>query len=208
VPIGLYCAGNPDRAARLATLDAQITQAEDGIYAARAMAAAISVLAAGGKIMEGLNRARLEFPAGSWIAHIDQIARKCLAEADSTDSLVLLLSQRVINTVYSYGSVAPETLPAALVIAEKCGGHLQEAVLNANVIAKAADSLPALVGALCGAHEGIGAISGSWRQALSVCRGLCLPFLAGANLEEYTLRLFERVQRDYLAHGETPRISE
>lgn len=62
VPIGLFCAGNPDRAASLARLDAQITQAEDGVYAAQAMASAIAVLAEGGNLSEMLLRARQEFP--------------------------------------------------------------------------------------------------------------------------------------------------
>jgi ADP-ribosylglycohydrolase len=210
VPIGLYYVGDPDRAARLAILDAQITQAEDGIYAASAMAAAISILAAGGTVSEATQRARQEFPTGSWISHVDLIAQDCVREAETVDTLPLLLSRRVINTVYSYGSLAPETIPAALAIIEKCAGDLQSACLHANVIAKSADSLPALAGALCGAYQGIGAISPQWRKALATCRGLCLPFLANANLEEHTNRLFERAQRNrnYRTHGETSRISE
>ena len=42
VASGLYYAGEPARAAQLAEADAEITNAEDGIYAARAMAAAIA----------------------------------------------------------------------------------------------------------------------------------------------------------------------
>jgi hypothetical protein len=61
---------------------------------------------------------------------------------------------------------------------------------------------------LCGAYQGIGAISAQWQQALSTCRGLCLPFLAGAKLEDYTVRLFERAQKVQLSQPETPRLSE
>ncbi len=192
VPIGLYCAGDPGRAAELAALDAQITQAEDGIYGARALAVAISILAGGGALNEALNAARCEFPSGSWIAHLDGTARMCLCEAETPSDLTLLLSTWVINTVYSFGSFAPETIPATFVLVEKCVGDLQSACLHANLIAKSADSLPALVGSLCGAYQGIEALSPRWRAALSTCRGLCLPFLADANLEQETIRLYER----------------
>lgn len=47
VAIGIFCAGQPEQAAALAALDAQITNGEDGIYAASAMAVAIAQLVAG-----------------------------------------------------------------------------------------------------------------------------------------------------------------
>lgn len=184
VPIGLYCAGDANRAAHIAQLDAQVTNAEDGIYTARAMAVAIALLAAGHNIADALACARAEFPTDSWIARGDQIAGECLREASGPQDLLLALTKRVINTVYSYGNAAPETLPAAFAIVEMCRGDLQSAVLLANAIPKSADSLPAMVGALCGAHQGMNAISETWRAQLNVCRGLCLPFVAGARLDE------------------------
>ncbi|GAB4444557.1 MAG: hypothetical protein Kow00120_14300 [Anaerolineae bacterium] len=190
VPIGLFCVGDPDRAAALAQLDAEITQAEDGIYAARAMAAAVAVLAGGGALAEATARARAEFPADSWIAHMDGVARACRDAAEMVEDLILSLSAQVVNTVYSYGCVAPETLPAALVIAEQCAGDLRAACLAANALPKAADSLPAFVGALCGCFQGVGAITPRWRAALKVCRGVCLPFLEGADIEALTRQLY------------------
>jgi ADP-ribosylglycohydrolase len=192
VAIGLYCAGDPERAAGLAQADAQITNAEDGIYAARAMAAAIALLADGIALPLALERGRAELPAESWIARGDQIAQSCHDEADGLQDLLLLLTTRLINSVYSYGNAAPETLPAAFVIAEACGGDLQAAVLLANSIPKAADSLPAMVGALCGAIQGSAALSPRWRAQLNVCRGLCLPFVADAHLDTLAARLNEQ----------------
>jgi ADP-ribosylglycohydrolase len=192
VPIGLRGAGDPDRAAAWAQLDAQITQAEDGVYGARAMAAAVAVLANGGAIIDAVTRARQEFPPESWIAHNDAVALRCLTETESIDDLIVLLALRVINTVYSFGSLAPETVPAALAIVERCDGDLTLGVLQANTLAKAADSLPAMVGALCGAHQGLDAIGALWRERLTAVRGVCLPFFAGANLEDLARQLYER----------------
>lgn len=191
VPVGLYCVGDPDRAAQMAEWDARITQAEDGIYAARGMAAAIALLAAGVPLAEALNRARQEFPPESWIAHVDRIAQDCTRQATQPDDLTVLLTARVINTVYSYGSAAPETFPATLAITAACEGQLQHGCWLANTVAKSADSLPAMVGALCGAYQGVEVISPLWRAALSTVRGLCLPFLQGTSLEDSTLQLLD-----------------
>ncbi|MEA3334293.1 MAG: ADP-ribosylglycohydrolase family protein [Chloroflexota bacterium] len=193
VPIGLFCAGDPGRAAALARLDAQITNAEDGIYAAQAMASAIALLSAGESLTLALIQARAQLPAGSWIARGDAIARNCLAESTTPEDLALLLSRRLINTVYSYGNAAPETFPAALAIVEACQGDLRLGCLVANSIPKAADSLPAMVGALCGAHQGSSVISPHWQAALVECRGICLPFLRGVRLDEHAAALFERI---------------
>jgi ADP-ribosylglycohydrolase len=194
VPIGLYCAGRDDEAVALAHLDAQITQAEDGIYAARGMAAAIALLVNSAAPADAAQRARAEFPDGSWITHGDQIARACRDEANSPEDVALLLSQRLINTVYSYGSAAPETFPAALALFEKCEGDLLRATAAANMIAKSADSLPAMVGALCGATQGEDAIPAAWRAALDECRGYCLPFMAGIRIAEETEKLYLRTR--------------
>ncbi len=184
VAAGLFRARDPEGAAALAQAEARITNAEDGIYAAQAMATAIAILAGGGALDAALAAARARFPAESWIARGDAIARQCRDEAAGTQDLLLLLTTRLVNTVYSYGNAAPETLPAAFAIAEACGGDLQTAVLLANGIPKAADSLPAMVGALCGAIEGPGVLSARWREQLNTCRGLCLPFVAGVRLDE------------------------
>jgi ADP-ribosylglycohydrolase len=196
VPIGLFCAGDPRRAAELAKLDAQISNAEDGIYAAQAMAAAIAVLVVGSSLDRALGQARALLPENSWIAHGDRIACSCLAEAEQPEDLGVLLSSRLINTVYSYGNAAPETLPAALAIVEASEGDLRLGCLIANSIPKAADSLPAMVGALCGTYQGGSAISPRWQQALAHCRGICLPFLQRTRLDDSAARLLTRIDRE------------
>ncbi len=192
VPVGLYCAGNPDQAAEMAEWDARITQAEDGIYAARGMAAAIALLVDGAPLEAAISRARQEFPPDSWIAHLDGIAQDCMRTASQPDELIILLTQKVVNTVYSYGSAAPETFPTALVIVTACNGDLRQSSWLANGIAKSADSVPAMVGALCGAFQGVDAISPMWRTALDEARGLCLPFLQGSSVETLTAQLAEQ----------------
>lgn len=193
VAVGLYCAGDAEAAATLAALDAQVTNAEDGVYAAQAMAVAIALLAHGQPLDVAFQTARQTIPADSWLARGNAIALTCRQEATGQQDLLLLLGKRLINTVYSYGNAAPETLPAAFVLAEACQGDLQQAVLLANALPKAADSLPALVGALCGAHQGTSHLSPQWQAQLNDCRGLCLPFVAGVQLDQVTQQLAKRL---------------
>ena len=42
-PVGVFCAGDPQEAARLAAVDAEVSHARDGIYCGQAVAAAVSV---------------------------------------------------------------------------------------------------------------------------------------------------------------------
>jgi ADP-ribosylglycohydrolase len=193
VPIGLYFAGQPQEAARVAGLEASVTQSEDGVYAAQAMAAAIAALTGGDELASALRWGRGQFPAESWIAHVDLIAKECVQQAQVPQDLPLLLTKRVINAVYSYGNAAPETLPAAFALVEVCGGDFNRACLLANTIAKSSDSLPAMVGALCGAFEGSQVISRQWQTDLDELRGICLPFLAGNRISMEVARLLERV---------------
>jgi len=192
VAVGAYYSGDAESAAQVAALEAQVTNAEDGIYAAQAMAAAIALISSGHDLIESLNIARTFFPKNSWIANGNRISLECLQEAESAQDLLLLLTTRLINTVYSYGNAAPETVPAAFAIVEMCQGDLQQAVMLANAIPKSADSLPAMVGALCGAYQGADVISAKWKSQLNECRGLCLPFVKGARLDEVAQQLADR----------------
>jgi ADP-ribosylglycohydrolase len=158
------------------------------------MAAAIALLADGASLDAAFARARQEFPADSWIAHVDAIAQACVTEASAPEDIVLLLDQRVINTVYSFGSIAPETLPAAMAIATVCDGALHRGCGLATALSKSADSVPAMVGALGGCLQGIEVLSERWRSALRRSRGVCLPFLKDADLEALTLALLSKTE--------------
>lgn len=191
VSVGLAFAGDPDGAARVAAWDAEVTHAEDGIWAAQAMAAAVAVLSGndGSGLADALAVGRAQLPPGSWIASMDERARQCAAEASDPLDLALLLGREVVGGIYSYGNAAPETLPCAFVLAEACHGEPARGATLANTIARSADALPALVGALCGAHAGAAAIPPAWRVALDQARGVCLPMVAGVRLSEIAARL-------------------
>jgi len=179
VPIGVVCAGNPERAAKLAAIDACVTNAEDGLWAAQAMAAAVSVACAGGTAKEAVDAALAPLPSQSWI---QRTAAKAMSLCEGTTSLfeaIPILADEIVNREYSYGTAAPETLALTLAITTLAKNDFASAVMAATAIAKTADSVPALVGALCGALSEQEIAGERWLQSVRMLRGICLPHLAG-----------------------------
>ncbi|HEY8347012.1 MAG TPA: ADP-ribosylglycohydrolase family protein [Symbiobacteriaceae bacterium] len=183
VPIGACCAGDPERAAALAERDAAVTNALDGLWAARAMAAAVAVAAGGGNAEEAVAAALRELPEGSWIARQTAKALSLSDGAESPFAVIPALSDGILSPIYSYGSLAPETIPLTLALVRITGGDLAQSLPVAAAFARAADSLPALVGGLCGALAGEELIPPAWRERCRLA-GICLPELAGVNLAD------------------------
>ena len=66
-PIGIVCAGDPDRAARLAEIDACASHYMDGIWGAQAVAASIAVAMVGGTVDEIVQAGLKYIPPDSWL---------------------------------------------------------------------------------------------------------------------------------------------
>ncbi|MGH7596416.1 MAG: ADP-ribosylglycohydrolase family protein [bacterium] len=189
VPIGVVWAGRPNKAAEMAALDAAVTNAEDGVWAAQAVSAAISVACAGGGISEIIAAVMCTLPDDAWIKRSVMEALQFCREDTTLFDIFPQLSDGLINREYSYGSVAPETLALALVIMKFSKGDFKSAVMAAASFAKTADSVPALVGALSGAMMAQEFISQDWRERFRRLQGICVPTLAGVDYIELTERL-------------------
>ncbi|MFI1727830.1 ADP-ribosylglycohydrolase family protein [Streptomyces acidicola] len=64
---------------------------------------------------------------------------------------VPVLVAELAPTVYSHACVATETLPVAFTLTELSAGDLPTALGAAALVSRQSDSMPAMVGALCGA---------------------------------------------------------
>lgn len=187
VPIGIACAGSPEEAARAAEIDAAVTNSEDGIWISRAIASAVSVACAGGSSREAVAAARTALPEKSWIARV--VTGTLEAASGEGDLLSLLpVLHKVLNREYSDGSAAPETLAITLAIVARASGNLSEGIMAAASLAKGADSIPPLVGALCAALDDNDPVPSSWMEELRTLRGIALPRMAGKNYHELVSR--------------------
>jgi ADP-ribosylglycohydrolase len=189
VPIGIYCIGQPDRAAHLAEIDASITNCEDGVWAAKAIAVAISLICAGQNINDAIDAAHQYLLRTSWIRRTVEEALLIIRESKSVFSILPELQNEIVNQEYSYGNVAPETLALAFAIAKLHGSNFELAVMTAASFPKSSETLPAMVGALVGVVQSTAIASESWLNAISKLKGICIPSLEGKNY----LSLVERL---------------
>jgi ADP-ribosylglycohydrolase len=202
VPVGIRYAGRPDQAVLVATRLAEITHAEDGVWAAAAMAASIAAAVAGVDAAEVVRAGVAQVPPDTWLARQMARALGLAASAATPLDLIADLADQVANASYSFGTVAPETLASAFAIVLATGGDPVVALPLAGMIAKQSDSMPAMVGAITGALNGADALPRRWRDKVDEVRGHCLPHLAGQSLVAVADDLVTAAEQDTpVPHG-------
>jgi ADP-ribosylglycohydrolase len=195
VPIGIACTGQPDRAAALAEMDASITNSEEGVEAAKIMAVLISRACAGEKLDEIIDSVLALLSAHSWLGLTVRRALAICEGASSVFQIFPALSDQIINREYSYGNSAPETLALVLAILKTTAADFETAVFSAAAFAKTADSVPALVGASCGAMQKQGFDEPHWIQSVQSLKGICIPDLAGENFIKIAEKLAQLAEK-------------
>jgi ADP-ribosylglycohydrolase len=189
VAVGIRFAGDPGRAAGVARTLAEITHAEDGVWAAEAMAATISAAVGGAALPEAVEAGQRHIPADSWLSRQLIKALHLAGQAASPFDLAAELSDQVANSSYSFGTVAPETLASAYALVLAADGDPVTAITAAATIAKQADSVPAMAGAITGALAGVDRLPAAWRSRVTTLRGICVPELKGLSLLDFADKL-------------------
>jgi ADP-ribosylglycohydrolase len=192
VPVGIRWSGDPEAAARVGRRLASITNADVGVEGAAAFAVAIALLVDGADIADAVAAAHGEIGDDTWTGRNWELADGILGDAGTVFAAVPRWHDEVTNRAYSYGNVVAETLPLAMVIARE-SKSLPEALGVAALLPKAADTLPAMVGALMGASLGAGSIPATWRVALEESRGICIPSTKGLRVADIASGLLESV---------------
>jgi len=190
LPVGIAYAGQPAEAALVARRLASITNAGVGVDAAAAFAAVIASAVGGDTVYDAIAAAQPEIDPESWLGRKYALAEKIFAESGSLIAAVPAWNDDVANLEYNFGNVAAETLPLALIIARE-SQSFAEAIGIANLIPKQADTMPAMVGAIIGAAQGVGAIPATWRDRIDTLRGYCVPTTAGLSLQDLASDLVE-----------------
>jgi ADP-ribosylglycohydrolase len=176
VPIGISFAGHPAEASSAAAIEAAVTNSEEGIWVSSAVAAAVSVAAAGGAPPAVVEAAIAVLPPDSWPR---RLAESAVRPGGRPVLAALAAVQESQSVEYSDAGIGPETLAAVLAIISSAGERFSEAVTAAAAVARGADTVPAIVGALAGALAQDDPIPAEWRAPLDGLRGICIPALAG-----------------------------
>lgn len=187
-PIGIYCAGNPEKAARLAKIDACVSNSGDGVYCAQALAASVSEALITNDVSSiiGTGIGFLPKKSASY-AFVNRIVKAAGEYRSPNPALGRLYGLRSsISTWY-----APEALGYSYAMFELGGGRFRESVLGAVNLGRDADTIAAMTGALCGAMGGIDKIPSTWVRKCRTVKGTCIRSFAGIDIKQTAKRIEE-----------------
>lgn len=178
-PVGILCAGNPARAARLAEIDAQISHFADGIWAAQAVAASVAVAMTGAGAEEIVAAGQAHVPEDSWLGRALGRALAICAQAGGIEAAWEPLHTELWTPTHS---AAAEAVPQAYSIFLLTGGDFRKGLFWAANFGRDADTIGALVGAMAGARQGFDVIPPAWVEMVRRPQGVCLKFTANEDV--------------------------
>jgi ADP-ribosylglycohydrolase len=188
-PIGIICAGDPEKAAAMAEIDASISHYQDGIWGAQAVAAAVSVAMVDGTIDEIIDDALSVIPDDSWFYYtfnkaleIGNRAGKSLADA------WMPLHDELWS---SYRATVAEAVSEAFGVLNIVNNTFKNGVIAAGNFGRDADTIGAIVGAVLGAKYGASQIPEKWIEKTRYPTGTCLLFTKGIDIIETAKKLAE-----------------
>lgn len=183
-PVGAFCAGNPEEAARLAAIDAQVSHARDGIYCGQAVAAAIAAATVASSWEMVVEAGLRAVPADSWSARSIERAIGIARGASGLRRAVDELYEEIAIFHYPWADVAPEATALAFGVFAAAEGRYVDAVLAGVNVGRDADTIAAMAGGMAGALHGSEAVPERWRARINRVRGHCIRAVADTDLAE------------------------
>jgi ADP-ribosylglycohydrolase len=178
-PVGIYRAGDPEGAARLAAIDACISHDRDGIWAAQAVAASVAVAMVDGSAEEIVEAGLRVLPEGSWLAHSMGIAMRICEEKPDIELAFEDLHAKLWTPEHA---TAAEAIAQVYAIFRLTGGDFRRGLLWSANFGRDADTICGLVCSLCGALHGIEAMPERWVGQIRRASGVCLDFSSDMDL--------------------------
>ncbi|MGH7596414.1 MAG: ADP-ribosylglycohydrolase family protein [bacterium] len=190
-PIGIVCAGDPERAANLAEIDSRISHWRDGIWGAQAVAAAIAVAMAGGTMAEIIDAALKIIPTDAWLRYTMEKALQIIDTSNNWEEVWMPLH----NALWTeYKAAVPEAVAEAFAVFKLTAGDFRRGIIYGGNFGRDADTIAAIVGALSGAKHGASAIPVPWIEKVRYAAGTCLPFTKGQDLFQIAGQLAELIK--------------
>lgn len=187
-PIGILCAGNPARAAEIAGIEAQISHARDGIWAAQAVAASVAAALDDATPQEIIDTGVEYIPEDSWLGRAMDRTLTICREAGSVEAAWEALHNDLWTPVHS---MAAEAIPQAFALFLLTEGDFRKGMFWACNFGRDADTISAIVGALSGAMHGASVIPNAWVEKVRRPAGVCLKFAAQRDIPTLAKQLVE-----------------
>ena len=179
-PVGVVCAGDPERAAAMAEIDASISHYADGIWGAQAVAAAVSIAMVDGTMDEIIDAAMKVIPKDSWL-YASMVAAFDIV--DKANGSIIDAWMPLHDTLRaSTWATTAEAIPSAFASLKMAHSEFRTGVILAGNFARDADTIGAVAGAILGAKYGLKAIPAHWVEKTRYPSGTCLTFTKGIDL--------------------------
>ncbi|WP_207782638.1 ADP-ribosylglycohydrolase family protein [Phytoactinopolyspora limicola] len=185
---GVFAAGDPVEAARLAAVDGAVSHAGEGIYAGQAVAAGVAVAMSGGVLDDVVAAAIASVPGDSWTGMALATAREHAHGNTGESQAWSVIAEKLLDTLvtprYPWTDLGPEAVGLAFGAFIAAGGEFSVAVPRAVSMGRDADTTAAIAGALAGAMGGYSAIPPAWVD-IGPVTGRCLgDVVAGLHLAD------------------------
>jgi len=189
-PVGVLCVGDPDRAAAMAEIEAQISHANDGIWGAQAIAASVAVAMTGATLDEVIAAGRTYIPEDSWLGrNMARVMTICDTYPDIFDAL----EQLHLQLWAPVHSMAAEAVPQSYAILKLTGADFRKGMIYGGNFGRDADTICALIGAISGAMHGTAAIPEDWAARADQPAGVCLRFAAHKSMRGLAKQLVDLI---------------
>ena len=185
-PVGIVCAGDPERAKEMAEIESNISHYRDGIWGAQAVAAAVAVAMVDGTMDEILEAAMSAIPEDSWLYHNMTGAFKILEEAGSLLNAWMDLHDYLWTS--SWATTA-EAIPSAFVCLKAVNEDFRTGVTVAGNFGRDADTIGAVAGVILGAKYGASKMPAHWIEKTRFPTGTCLQFTKGIDIRDYAEKI-------------------
>ncbi len=191
-PVGIICAGDPEKAAEMAVLDAQISHAEDGITAAKMVAASVATAMVNGTTEEIIEAGMQQLKPGTWLERAMNTAMTICDEANSIEDAWGDLHTKLWAPIHS---VAAEAIPQIFAVYRLVAGDYKKAIFWGTNFGRDADTIGAVLGALCGAKGGIDIIPAEWVERVRYPSGVCLKFAKNEDIVKISEKLADIMRK-------------
>lgn len=191
-PIGIVCAGDPERAAYLAEVDGSVSHYRDGIWGAQAVAVAVSLAMVDADMDEILDAVLKTAPEDSWFHEALLRAFRIVEEAngDIADAW-MPLHYELFST---HRSTVAEALPEVFGALKLEHKTFKSGLLLAANFGRDADTIGAVAGAILGAKYGASNVPEAWLNKTRYPSGTCLKFTKGIDIFDYAKKLADLIQ--------------
>jgi len=190
-PIGIVCAGDPDRAAAMAEIEAQISHHADGIWAAQAVAASIAVAMVGGTTEEIIEAGLKRIPDDSWLGRAMARAMDICDQAGNIENAWERLHSELWTPSHS---ASAEAIPQIYAVFRLTDGDFRRGMFWGGNFGRDADTIGAVTGALVGARHGASVIPRDWVEKVRQAAGVCLKFAAQEDIPALAQQLADLIR--------------